>query len=190
MLRRTFLICGLSLIAVAAGSAAGLTRTSVTAAGPFPWTPTSSTPTPVVSANQVSAPGGLGNTRTDFEETYGTPTGLQGTMVAFRDGAVAATFDGSRATRVLITFAKPVDDLDRARAQVKPLAPPDATLVGTMQVGANRVADLFHSARLATQVVAPLHTPSGQYVVVYLSDNSGAIKQVLLSVGRVPPDQS
>lgn len=174
-------------MAVAAGSAVGLTRASVTASGPFPWTPTSSTPTPVVSSNQVSFPGGLGNTRTDLEKTYGRAHGLKGTMFSFRNGAIAATFSGSRATQILVTFAAPVADLDQARAQVKSFAPPDGVLLGTMDVGPNRVADIFHSDRMAAQIVA-LHPsdPSGQYVIIYEADKTGAIKDALLAVGSVP----
>lgn len=172
---------------VAAGSAVGLTRASVTATGAFPWTPTSSTPTPVVRSNQVSFPGGLANTRTDLEKTYGRPRGLKGTMFSFRDGAIAATFSGSRATQILVTFATPVTDLDQARTRVKAFAPPDSVLLGTMDVGPSRVADIFHSDRLASQLVA-LHPndPSGQYVIIYEADKTGAIKDALLAVGGVP----
>lgn len=191
MLRRTFLLTGFSTLALAAGSAVGLTRTSVTAAGAFPWTPTSSTPTPTINANQVSPPGGLGNTRSDLESTYGNPDGLKGTMVSFQNGSVAASFEASRAIQLLITFNAPVGDLDQARARIKILVPDDSTPVGTMDVGATRVADIFHSTRLQQRVFMPTPgAPSGQYVVVYEPDSTGAIKAALLSVGNVPSTSS
>lgn len=174
------------MAAVAAGGAMGITRNPVTAAAPFPWTPTSSPIGATLAASQVSPIGGLGNTQADLEQTYGDPDGLQGTMLSYHHGAIAATYSGARATRIYVQFDSPIEDLDRARVRTKALAPPDGKLIGTMDVGPNRVADLFHSDRLA-QKVAPPHPddPPGQYVVIYDCDSTGTIKDALLAVGNV-----
>lgn len=191
MLRRTFLLSGFSIVLVAAGSAAGLAHPSVDAANVLPWTPISARPTPTVEPDEASLPGGLGNTRADLEHQYGAPKGLKGTMVAYRQGTIAVSYVDERATAILVSFSgEALTDLGAARAKVKDLLPLGSSLVGTLGAGPNRVADIYQSARLGELVRPPhLEEPSGQFVVIYQSDNRGAITQALLAVGNVQ-DQS
>src|SRR5215472_1217442 len=120
MLRRTFLVSGFTVVLLAAGSAIGLGHATVSFAGGFPWTPTTPTPTPALPGNEASPPGGLGNTKGDLEATYGTTDGLQGTMLSYRRGALAASFTRDRATSLLVNFGSPpVTDLGIARGRVQ-----------------------------------------------------------------------
>src|SRR5439155_26188382 len=120
MRRRTFILSGFSFLLLAGGSAAGLVHASVPSNGAFPWTPTSATPTPTISGNEPSPPGGIGNTRSDLEQVYGSASGLRGTMVSFSNGGVAASFTVDRAYSLLVSFGGvPVTDLDVARARIQ-----------------------------------------------------------------------
>jgi hypothetical protein len=188
MLRRTFLLSGFTVVLLAAGSAIGFGHATVSSAGGFPWTSTTPTPAPALPGNEASPPGGLGNTKRDLEATYGATDGLQGTMLSYRSGSLAASFTLDRATSLLVNFGNPpVTDLGIARGRVQAFMPLDSTLVGTIGAGANRVAEIYHSDRLATKVVAPhASDPSGQFVVIYQSDSSGAITQALLAIGSAP----
>jgi hypothetical protein len=188
MRRRTFVLSGVGFILLATGSAAGLAHASVASIGPFPWAPPASMAVPTISPNEPSPPGGIGNSLKDLEQTYGSPDGLQGTMISFRKGAIAATFTVQRATSVFVSFGNtPVPELEIARGRIQGLLPPDSTLVGTVGAGPGRVADIYHSNRLASKMPAgPASPRPGQFVVVYQSDSTGAFTQALLTVGGVP----
>lgn len=147
----------------------------------------STSPTPS-SSDEPSPPGGLGNRRGDLEKVYGGPTGLQGTMIAYHAGQYAATYVDNRATAVLVSYATGPVALATARKRTRSLMPRDAVFVGTLGDGPSRIADVYQSARLGAKVVSSSPgVPTGQFVVVYESDSSGAVKDVLLTVGQVPP---
>lgn len=145
-------------------------------------------PTPTGRATDEPSPhGGLGNTRDDVESAYGVPGGLQGTMISYQNGHYAATYLNGRATALLVSFARSPTTVANARKAARALIPTDSVYVGTLSAGSGRVADVYQSARLGSRVDAPTpDVPSGQFVVIYDTDRSGAVKNVLLSVGGIP----
>src|SRR5205085_6245823 len=73
-------------------------------AGSFPWAPTAALSKPSIGPDEVSPAGGLGNTRQDLERSYGAPSGLLGTMVGYKGGAYAASYNQNRAVHLLVNF--------------------------------------------------------------------------------------
>lgn len=146
------------------------------------------TATPLVeSSAEPSPPGGLGNLRADLEDRYGPPTGLQGTMIAYQNGRYAVTYSDGRATAILVNFPTAPSSLAEARAAVRGLLPSDSVLVGTLGAGPSRVADAYRSTRLGAKVAPSASSvPPGQFVVIYETNQAGAVKDALLAVGQVP----
>lgn len=187
MLRRTFVFAAASVVVSLASGTRRFTRATASSSPGLPWSTPIAAPTPSIPADQVSPPGGLGNPRGDFEKMYGRPTGLQGTMIAYQNGARAATFERNRTAAIFLSFggAKHVT-FDQARAAIATLLPADRTAIGTIGAGPNRVAEVYQSARLATKIAPTTKAQPGQFVVVYESDATGAIGSVLALVGDVP----
>ncbi len=140
---------------------------------------------------EPSPPGGLGNTRGDLERVYGTPTGLRGTMIAYRNGTYAATYAAGRAQAVLLSFDSLADGgrptLEVARQRAQRLIPLDSVFIGTLRAGPDRIADIYRSARLGTLLEAPhLSAASGQFAVVYETDAASTVRMILLTAGPLP----
>jgi hypothetical protein len=176
-----FAFVGLLLVGFATGIARGA---SVFVAASPPSV--QSTPTPS-DPNEPSPDFGLGNTRTTIERILGSPSGLKGTMISYEGGNVAFSYQDGRASGVLIAMSGNDGTLDRARQKVQAILPTDRVLVGTMDAGAHRIADVYESARLGALAAPP--TPSatrGQFVVIYEDDGKGTIQDALLLVGDVP----
>lgn len=192
MLRRVVILGAAVLLMIAIGGAVQFGYVSPTVAlsiAPNAAALTSPTSTPV-SSNQPSPPGGLGNSRDDLEKAYGSPTGLQGTMIAYREGKYAATYVDGRATSVLVSYPTAPPSLEASRAAMRSLLPTDSVFIGTLGAGPSRIADVYQSARLGARVAPPVAgTPRGQFVVVYETDRSGAVKDALLTVGPIPSPQ-
>lgn len=188
MRRRTVIVAGASVVSSLASSALRFTRATASASGSTPWTGPTAAPTPALSPDQVSPPGGLGNTRRDVEKIFGPPTGLQGTMIAYQNGTRAATFDRDRAAAILISFGGARGaTFDQARTAIATVLPLDRTAIGTIGAGPNRVAELYQSARLASKLAPPTaKVQPGQFVVVYESNLSGGIGSALAIVGDIP----
>lgn len=193
MRRRVILPLMASVLILGVGILLQLGRLSPTAALSFPldapFTPTVS-PTPTVASDEPSLPGGLGNRRRDLESVFGSPTGLRGTMIAYLDGEYAVTYTDGRATSFLISYRDSPVPLTVARKAARSRLPPDSIYVGTLRAGPSRIADVYRSARLAAIVpsLASL-APRGQLVVVYDTNQAGAVADVLLNVGGIPPVQ-
>ena len=190
MFRRLALLAGAALLLIAIGSASRLDHLSRVVALSFvPLGEPTASPTPA-PFTQPSPRGGLGNTRRDLEDVYGRPTGLQGTMIAYHDGKYAATYVADRATAVLLNYSADPVNLVTARERARSLLPSDAAFVGTLGAGPSRIADVYQSAHLGTEVAPPSDgTPRGQLAVIYDLDASGGVKNVLLTIGQVPPSQ-
>jgi hypothetical protein len=186
---RNILLLAVSLALVAAVTVVGFARSDVNPAADLSSAAPmrAATPVPVAAAHQPSPPGGLGNTQADLEQVDGQPTGLAGTMIAYRNGRYAATYLNGRATQVLESFEAQPASLAHAKAAVERLLPADSELVGTLGLSNGRTADLYRSARLGATMASP--TPGvarGQFVVVYQTNGAGQVESVLLSVGGVP----
>jgi hypothetical protein len=145
------------------------------------------TATPSVTGSDSSTRVTLGDPRSAIERALGPPTGLSGTMIAYSGGKLAIAYQQDRAAGVLVSFANDHSDLAAARGRVQTMLPSDRVLVGTMAAGANRIADVYQSARLSTDsaLATPTSTP-GQFVVVYEEDGTGAIRDALVVVGDIP----
>jgi len=140
---------------------------------------------------EPSPPGGLGNTRGDLERVYGTPTGLRGTMIAYRNGTYAATYAGGRAQAVLLSFDSIADGgrptLEAARQRAQRLIPLDSIFIGTLRAGPDRIADVYRSARLGALLDMPHRSAaSGQFAVVYEIDAASTVRMVLLTASALP----
>jgi hypothetical protein len=188
MHRRTFLVAGASIVVALTSNVLGFTRVTASSSPILPWSVPAQPPTVALPADDVSPPGGLGNSRDDFEKVNGTPTGLQGTMIAYQNGSRAASFNQDRTSGIFLSFGDGKSaTFDEARAVVATMLPTDRTAVGTISAGPNRVAEVYHSDRLAGKVAPPTKSVPGQFVVVYESDASGKVSSVLAMVGDVPP---
>ena len=186
MLRRVTILIGAALLLIVVGGAVEFNQTSLTAAlSDHATTPVARNP-----SDEPSPRGGLGNTRADVESAFDRPTGLQGTMTAYQDGKYAVTYVNGRATAILLSYSASPVKLAQARAAARAYLPDDSVFVGTLGAGAGRVADVYRSARLGSKVVPPTpDVPAGQFAVVYETDRTDAVKNVLLIVGRPPPTQ-
>jgi hypothetical protein len=176
-----FAFVGLLLVGFATGVARG--ASSFVAASPRPAQPSPTASDP----NEPSPDYGLGNTRASIERALGNPTGLKGTMIAYQGGNLAISYQDGRASGVLIAIPRTSCTLDAARQKVQAVLPADRVLVGTMEAGAHRVADVYDSARLGTFAAPPATTATrGQFVVIYEDDGNGSIQDALLLVGDLP----
>jgi hypothetical protein len=193
MLRRVELLGATVLLMIAIGMAVLFSRVSPTAAFPdslsvIPRPTATSTP---ASTDEPSPPGGLGNSRDDLESVYGSPTGLEGTMTAYRDGKYAATYVDERAMAILVNYQDAPLALAAARKAVHALLPSDSVFVGTLSAGPSRIADVYQSSRLGEKVAPPTEgVPRGQFAVIYETDRSDLVRGILLRVGRLPSSQS
>ncbi len=187
-MRRMFLVAGALLILVVAGVAFSVSEISPVLALRAPTATPKPTPVATAAPDEPSLPGGLGNRRADVESVLGQPTGLKGTMIAYGKGSAAVAYTDDRATGILVPFdAPPASTLAARRHAVQRYMPTDSVFVGTISAGPGRTADLYQSKRLANQVTPPNpKDPRGQFVVVYEFDQSGKLKDALLSVGGIP----
>ncbi|HVC33778.1 MAG TPA: hypothetical protein VNL16_09740 [Chloroflexota bacterium] len=188
MLRRVVIFCAAALLLIAIAGTVQLGQVDPTVAlslallaGP----PAIPTPTPAAS-DEPSPRGGLGNSRKDVEAAFGLPTGLQGTMIAYRDGQYAATYADGRATAILVSFADSPRTLAVARKATHAYIPDDSRFIGTLSAGPSRIADVYQSARLGARVAPIGGTPRGQFAVVYETTGPDAVKDVLFIVGQIP----
>lgn len=188
MLRRATILAVLVLLLAAVATAAQVSHVSPTDAlsiSPSARSRPMATSTAVAS-NEPSPPGGLGNTRIDLETVYGDPTGLQGTMIAYHKGRYAATYVNRRATAILVSYGSAPSSLAMARKAAAALIPSDSVFVGTLNAGPSRIADVYQSKKLGEKVAPPTDgVPRGQFAVVYETDRSAGVKNVLLTVGGV-----
>ena len=145
-------------------------------------------PSPTAAPDEPSPPGGLGNTRADVEKVLGSPTGLKGTMIAYGEGSAAVNYADGRAIGILVPFDTPLaSTLAARRKAVQRYLPTDSVFIGTMAAGPGRTADVYQSQRLAKKVTPPnSQDPKGQFVVIYEFNQSGTLKDALLSVGGIP----
>lgn len=189
-MRRSLLFLGVGLFLVAVGSTVKFAQINPSLALYAEAVPTTSSTAKV--ASEPSPPGGLGNTRNNLEKLYGQPTGLQGTMTAYHNGKEAATYTNGRATALLLTFsANRPTSLAAGRKATQPFRPGDSEFIGTLSDGPNRTADVYRSQALGKYVAPPSpKDPRGQYVIIYEFDQTGSVKDVLLTVGSIPkPNQ-
>jgi hypothetical protein len=187
MLRRTLIAAGASVVIITGCQAMGLSVPNLSSARLLNLP--GSTPTATAVASKEPSPsGGLGNSRSDLDAAYGSPNGLRGTMLSYAGGTRAVSYVDNKAEGILLTFsASDPPGLPDARKRVTSLLPLDAAFDGTVGAGPHRVADLYHSTRLAS--IAMPATPTarpGQFVVVFESDPKGAIRTALVAIGSVP----
>jgi len=169
-------------------------------ASPVPAKPTVLSPLPVAAtptvAGQVAAPGGLGNTRPDFETAYGAPAGETPTsrLVVYRKDAIEyrvgfAPTDPPRAQLVIQVPAQNAPQpLSAMQAEARRLAPRDAQPRGTQPEGnQDFVVERFTSPTLARALPADVFQAArgqpGDFIVVYLRNPQGAITRLALAAG-------
>lgn len=187
MIRRYLVPVAISLVLVTI-SALWFSGASITSA----FNQSGPSATPVASSDEPAPPGGIGNKRSDIEQLYGQPTGLTGTMIGYKSGNVAAIYTNGRATSLLVTFPAPDQlSLQAAHARIQALLPSDVSFVGTMSVGSNRTAEIYHSDLLARFVPSSdPKAPSGVIAIVYQADGHGHVTRALLNVGGLPSSAS
>ena len=187
-MRRKLLLAGVLLACVGLASVFIFSGISPALALRVSTEAPTSTPTATAAPGEPSPPGGLGNTRADVEKVLGRPTGLKGTMIAYGEGTAAVSYTDGRAVGILVPFdIPPASTLAARRKAVQRYLPTDGVFVGTMAAGPGRTADVYRSQRLADKVAPPnSQDPKGQFVVIYEFDQSGTLKDALLSVGGIP----
>jgi len=157
-------------------------------------------PSPTPFAGQVSAGGGLGNTRTDIDAAYGAPLGQTSNgLVVFRKNnfeyhvGLVPDLNG----RASLIVEQPVQTgqlppLQQAQAEARRLLPTDAQPPNpTPEGNAQFVVERFTSQKLAQALPANVFSPGGgqpgSFVVVYLRDQqTGNIARWILGPGNDP----
>jgi LPXTG-site transpeptidase (sortase) family protein len=140
------------------------------------------TPVPTPYAGEPSLPGGLGNTRLNFEKVFGAATGeTSGKLVVFRANGrefhVRFSPDPPRALLVTEFFSSSVG-FDAAVGEIRKLFPADASPRADAPEGnAQIVVERFTSASLGQAV------GDEDFSVVYTRGARDSISSVVLGVG-------
>jgi hypothetical protein len=159
--------------------------------------PTAPSPTPF--AGQVAKPGGLGNTRTDFDSAYGPPAGQRpDRLVVYRknnfeyDVQFVPDING-RASAVVVrpqqgSQALP---LEQAQAEAHKLLPQDAqppspTPEGNPQFVVERFTSQTLPAALPPDTVSATSGDPGAFLIVYAKDQQGRITRFVIGPGNDP----
>jgi hypothetical protein len=156
-------------------------------------------PSPIATptfTGQVAAPGGLGNTRPDFDAASGGPIGETPTtrLVVYRRNATEyrvqfAPTDPPRAQLVIQVLPQNAPlQLTAAQAEARRLAPRDAQPRGSQPEGSQEfVVERFTSPTLARALPPDaFQTERGQpgdFIVVYLRNAQGAITHLGIAAG-------
>lgn len=168
---------------------------------PAPAVPAAS-PSPVASPapaeEPASAPGGLGNPRSDFDATYGSPAGqTPNGLIVYRDNnfeyhaAFVPDLNGRSALLVLIPQSPPTVPLDQAQTLAHSLLPRDVEPPETTP----EVNDQFAVEHFTSQLLAQALPSSafaagggepGQLLIVYQKNAQGDITRWMLGAGNDP----
>lgn len=142
-------------------------------------------------AGELAPPGGLGNTRPDFDAAYGAPLGEtpDRLVVYSRDGTerrVGFTPDPARASFLVVLPPGPVSLDDAARAGRR-LIPRDSQPRGVGPEGNQQfVVERFTSATLASVVGGQSEDSAsqpGDFAVVYLKTTGGLVNRFAIAPG-------
>ena len=164
-----------------------------------PTTP-AAPPTPTPFAGQVSAGGGLGNTRSDIDAAYGAPLGQTSNgLVVFRknDFESRVGFVPDLNGRAALIVEQPIQTgqlraLQQAQAEAHRLLPTDAQPPNPTAEGNNQfVVERYTSQELAQalppQVFSPGGGQPGSFLIVYVRDaQTGNITRWILGPGNDP----
>jgi hypothetical protein len=168
------------------------------AATPVP-TATPPPPTPTPFAGQVSAAGGIGNTRQDVDSAFGAPTGeTPDRLVAYRraniEYHVGFTPDPPRAwlTEELVPQSTQMS-LEQAMPEARKLFPRDAQPRAAQPEGnAQFVVERFRSPTLGEAIPAAQFQQRGgspgDFLAVYARDpaQAGRITRIIVGIGDDP----
>jgi hypothetical protein len=156
-------------------------------------------PTPTPFAGQVSAAGGLGNTRQDVDAAYGAPTGqTPDQLVVYRRGNVeyhlAFTPDPPRAWLIAELVPQGTQmTLEQAMPEARRLFPRDAQPRTSQPEGNNQfVVERFTSPTLGQAIPAQQFAQRGgnpgDFLAVYARDpaQAGRITRVIVGIGDDP----
>ena len=146
---------------------------------------------------QVSAPGGLGNTRADLEAAYGAPTGETpiNHLVVFRKDSteyraefvpIGSASRGPCCRR----FRRRTTTLQasQAQAEARRLAPLDAqprggTAEGNQEFAVERFTSAALGRALPPEVFEQARGQPGDFIVVYVRNAQGAISRLGVAAG-------
>jgi hypothetical protein len=156
-------------------------------------------PSPTPFAGQVSAGGGLGNTRSDIDAAYGAPSGqTPNGLVVFRKNnfeyhvALVPDLNGraSVIAQVPIQTAQ-LPGLQQAQSEAHRLLPRDAQPPNASAEGNNQfVLERYTSQTLAQALPPQSFSPGGgqpgSFLIVYVKDASGNISRWILGPGNDP----
>jgi hypothetical protein len=164
-----------------------------------PTSPPPAPPSPTPFNGQVSAGGGLGNTRTDIDAAYGAPTGeTPNHQVVFRKNnfefhvGLLPDLNG----RADLIVEQPIQSgqlpaLAQAQAEAHRLLPrdaqpPNATPEGNNQFVVERYTSQTLAQALPPEVFSPGGGEPGSFLIVYVKDQSGNIARWILGPGNDP----
>jgi hypothetical protein len=154
---------------------------------------------PAPSEAQISAPGGLGNSRADFDATYSSPVGqAPNGLVVYRNNTFelhvgfVPDLNGRSALVVQIPRTSPPNvPLDQAQIQAHALLPRDAQPPNPAPEGNDQfvveryTSQLLEQALPATAFSAGGGEP-GQLLIVYQKNAQGGITRWMLGAGNDP----
>ena len=173
--------------------------TSPPTPAPSPSPSPAAPPSPTPFNGQVSAGGGLGNTRTDIDAAYGSPTGETANhLVVFRKNnfeyhvGLVPDLNG----RADLIAEQPIQSaqppaLAQAQAEAHRLLPRDAQPPNAAPEGNNQfVVERYTSQTLAQALPPEAFTPGGgelgSFLIVFVKDQSGNIARWILGPGNDP----
>jgi hypothetical protein len=164
-----------------------------------PTAPPTAPPSPTPFAGQVSAGGGLGNTRADVDAAYGAPAGeTANNLVVFRKNNVeyhvglVPDLNGRSAVIVELPIqTAQLPALPQAQAEAHRLIPRDAQPPNSAPEGNNQfVVERYTSQTLAQALPSQLFSPGGgepgSFLIVFVKDASGNISRWILGPGNDP----
>ena len=143
-----------------------------------------------MQSDQRIQSGGLGLSRTEWENLHGNAAGQDSGFVSYNDdrGRFVINFMNIAAGYIKRVYTDHAGiRLEEARNEVRTLIPDDAMLIRTYYVGA-RPVDLYSSVSLKTVFPSDdywVNGEPGQFIVLYFSDHD-VVDSFVLGLGNNP----
>jgi hypothetical protein len=141
---------------------------------------------------QVSAGGGLGNTRADIDAAYGAPTGeTPEHLVVYRKNNFEYHVQfvpdlNGRASLIAVQLVQTNQPLELAQAQAEAhrLLPRDAQPPNPNAEGNPQFVVERYTSQTLTQALSPAGGQPGQFLIAYARDSSGRITRWVMGPGN------